>query len=385
MIGVCPLCGYNGELNIPSKEPTLYVCLRCFLTHYTEGVTPMGWDAVAGKSGGKKDPDTLNIAPNTAELVHVLMPDNEEPVSYWTHYIPNKSANGPKGRVVICPGRDTCPACTVGTYRTKRVHAINVWSYSAKAVKILEGGQTIFQALKQIKDQIGTLATVDMSIKKTVDNSGTSYMTIPIPMMQPFDISQVHGLFPIANLRLPNSAEEIKQIINQMEHGAPAPQREGPTPITQSIPPSMMQSGGTGDPLPQQPSSTCNSTPVFPFGKYKGRTVADVYSEDPNYVKWCADNITDATIKSEAKKLISTPQAAPQVAPSVISEQTQMQLMINEITDIIGNDPKYKGNYTIVLEKMRSVSKSPTHPNGKTLVNEYTMAELTALLSELKK
>ena len=219
-MGVCTLCGYIGETNSTTKQPELKICLTCYLRFYLEKEViqteeEQMWNDVSGK-GSKKDQDVLNIVPNTTKLIHVLLPDTEEPVSYWTHYIPNKSPNGPKGRVVICPGKDICPACTANIYRTKRVHAINVWDYELKAVKILEGGNSIFQPLKQIKDQIGTLLTVDISIKKIGTGKDTQYSTIPIPMMQPFDDTQLHGLFPITNLRIPNTVEEVQRVIDAM-------------------------------------------------------------------------------------------------------------------------------------------------------------------------
>lgn len=383
----CVLCGYKGETHGTTERPNLQVCLTCYIRFCSDtnperqqqakGEDEMGWNDVSGSSGGKKDPDVLFIKPNTAKLIHILLPDTEEPVSYWTHYIPNKGSGGPKGHVVICPGRDVCPACAEGKYRTARKHAINVWDYEEKAVKILDGGNTIFQALKQIKDSIGTLGTVDISIKKIVQGGETSYSVVAIPMMSPFDASQLHGLFPIANLRMPHDPQVVRGYIEAMggKVSTPAPevQKQIPAPITTPNSPSL--------------SNNVSNSPAggatFPFGKYKGRTIEDVFREDPNYVKWCAENITDAGIKSACKNIVEKPQTPPP-SKSVVSEQTMKQMLINEISEIFQEDTRYKGDYAVVIERMRTASVDAVHPNGTTVLAEFSITQLEQLRDSIK-
>ena len=374
MVSTCVLCGYQGEVNSIIKQPDLRICLSCYVRFYAEKDVAkekedeMGWNDVSGTSGGK-DPDVLTITPNTTKLMHVLLPDTEEPVSYWTHYIPNKVPNGPKGAVVICPGKDVCPACNANIYRTKRVHAINVWDYETKSVKILEGGNSIFQALKQIKEQIGTLLSVDISIKKIGSGIDTEYSVIPIPMMQPFDGSNIRGLFPIASLRLPDSVAVVGRYMDAMGGVTPEPTtaKTGAPATTQQIITDM---------------KTTPTEPVLQFGKYKGRTVEDVYSEDANYIKWCAENISDPTIKAEAKRIIEAKNAP--LRPGIVSESTVKQVLINEINEIFQLDERYKNNFQLILQKMRDASISLTHPNGKTILTEYTVDELNKLVVLIK-
>lgn len=341
----------------------------------------MSWSDVDKQTGGMSE-DICAIASNTTKLVHVLLPDNEEPVSYWTHFIPNKKAGGSKGKVVICPGRDTCPACANGTYRTSRKHAINVWDYEEKGVKILEQGNSVFQALKQIKEQIGTLTTVDISIKKMGKGLETTYSVIPIPPMTgKFDMNQVHGVFPIENLRMPNTPQEIQKAMDDMEGNTP-PVHNNPTPISQSLPPTMMGSGTTGAQQSPPPQVT-NSPVVLQFGKYKGKTIEQIYEEDPNYVKWCAENISDPAIKAESKAVIARP-AVQKSAPTYIVEPTQKQILIQEIEYMFQNDIRYKGNFDVILTKMKKASISPTFPNGKTILSEYDVTELLQLSADIK-
>lgn len=377
MQGICVLCGYIGDIHSINKQPELYICLNCYIRFYAEKIQvnkeedEMGWNQVDGKSGGK-DPDILDITPNTAKLIHILLPDTEEPVSYWSHYIPNKSPNGPKGAMVICPGRNICPACANGTFTTRMVHAINVWDYETKSVKILEGGNQTFQPLKQVKDQIGTLLSVDFSIKKTGSGRDTSYSVVPIPMMQPFDNSGIHGLFPIANLRMPDSVEVIARHIEAMSGITPT---ETATTINPEVP-------VTTKPIITHIKAD-PTTPTLQFGKYKGRTVADVYLEDPNYIKWCADNISDPTIKTEAKRIMTSTIPAG-ILPGVISDATEKHMLINDINEMFQFDERYKGNFALILEKMRVASISPTHPAGKTILMEYTTEELNKLIAVIK-
>ena len=353
----------------------------CFLKFYAEREwaqeeedKTMSWGDVSGTSGGK-NPDVLVISPNTTKLMHVLLPDTEEPVSYWTHYIPNKIPSGPKGAVVICPGKDVCPACASGIYRTKRVHAINVWDYESKSVKILEGGNSIFQALKQIKEQIGTLLSVDISIKKIGTGMDTQYSVIPIPMMQPFDASGIRGLFPIANLRLSDSVEVVARYIESMGGAVVTNPEKIDTIQKIYIPPTAS--------IPTEPNPDA-AKPILQFGKYKGRTVEDIFNEDPNYIKWCAENISDISIKTESKRVIEQKLAPPIKAGAVLSENTAKQILINEINEMFQFDERYKGNFQLILERMRAASISPTHPNGKTILTEYTLDELNLLVAALK-
>lgn len=34
--------------------------------------------------------------------------------------------------------------------------------------------------------------------------------------------------------------------------------------------------------------------PVFPYGKYKGKTIQDVSKTDPSYIKWAKTNFPDS-------------------------------------------------------------------------------------------
>lgn len=41
---------------------------------------------------------------------------------------------------------------------------------------------------------------------------------------------------------------------------------------------------------------------VFSFGKYEGKTIAEVYEKDPKYIKYCEDNIDEFYVSPSLKR-----------------------------------------------------------------------------------
>ena len=41
---------------------------------------------------------------------------------------------------------------------------------------------------------------------------------------------------------------------------------------------------------------------VFTFGKYEGMTIAEVYEKDPNYIKYCEENIDEFYVSPSVKR-----------------------------------------------------------------------------------
>lgn len=326
----------------------------------------MGWGDVNQAKGGSQD--EIQLTPNTARTVHVLLKPGEEPLSFWTHYIPSKVA-GKKGRVVICPGKDQCPACAAGAYQTRRRHAINVYDYETRAVKILEQGAKVFQQLRMIFEQYGSFDTIDVSIKRVGDRrDNTDYIVIPIPRAEPFDKELIkHGVFPLEAHKAPFSPEQIETIIAQMEgkDGAVGPEPKPSQPQMGKQPPAGQE---------------C----VLTFGKYQGRALIDVANEDLNYVKWCAENVADPKVKTAAQEIYDLFKKDKQPEQAPAEQQVATQPVLTQVYDIINNDPRYKGNFTLVVNKMKEATQSPQHPNGKTLLTEYTPEELEKFLSIIR-
>jgi hypothetical protein len=345
----------------------------------------MAWGDVQGKSSGASD--HITITPNTTKLVHILMDANEEPVSFWTHYIPG--ADQSKGRVVICPGKNVCPACKIGTYRTSRRHAINVWDYDSNSVKILEQGNTVMQQLKTILDQFGSFNDIDISIRRIGEKTQTQYILVPIPRQQKFDDSVASGKFDLLILKQPHSIEEIAEIVgvggatvttNTASHSVSQPQNANPQPQNEAY----TQGGNNGIGTIKEPT-------VLQFGKYKGKTFEEIAQEDLNYVEWCSKNLKEEDVRAEAEKMYNLHSKAevfqhttnPQTAQQPSAPVGKRQELMTNINFMLNNDIRYKGKFNEVLEKMREASKSASHPNGKTLLADYTDDELERLFKSL--
>jgi len=332
----------------------------------------VGWNDANGEGKTGRD-DYFSLSPNTTKLIHILLKAGEEPISYWTHYIP--LSNG-KGRSVICPGRDTCPACASGKYKTSRKHSFNIYDHDSKTVKILEMGNTVIQQLGLIGDQFECKAKgwsdIDISIRRIGQGLETQYVVIPVPVKNKLDTTSLK-LHNIENIKTPHSEQEISNIISgkaSSEHSrAPIqkPTEEVVTPADINFP----WDGKEGE-EEQQQTSTNKS---LPFGKYQGKTLEEVYTIDPSYVKWCSENIGDVSIKQEARRIISGEQDKQPVRAG-----DEKLILINKIQEILNLDKRYQGKFDVIIGKMKEATQSPTFPNGKTLLTDYSMDELNKLL-----
>lgn len=222
----------------------------------------MSWADVSNQ-GSNAQENILKIEPNTAKLFHVM---EGEPHSFWTHYIPNVGGAGKaKGLVVVCPGRSVCPACKINKYRSRKRHAMNVYDYASKSVKILEQGNQVMEQLRMIHDQYKGLATVDISIRRTGEGRGTQYFVVPMPnaSIAGYDWSQVGTLHDVAEINRPTTADEVARIMEDMEVPAnPGQQGEA---IAAGPPPAQAQASSvdvqTPGPAPEQ---SVTHTPIVP-------------------------------------------------------------------------------------------------------------------------
>lgn len=358
--GRCGLCGYFGQVHYRNDEGNgPLICLQCF----TNGRCVMGWGDVAGKTdGGPRDERHMSIKPNQTIKIHILLDQGEEPVSYWQHFI--KLEKG--GRSVICPGKDVCPACATEGVRSKKVHALNVYDYESKSIKILEQGNSVMQQLKLIYDQYGSFDMVDISIRRVGEGLATQYLVMPMPLMQAFQLPTGLSKHNLKALKVPTSIDKINSILKGDNTSFDTQEFDKELP-----------------PLPQTAPST--KPKAVQFGKYNGKTIEEIADIDMNYVRWCADNIQDPLIKKEAQRLSGKTEVSStqQGEPKPVANGNK-QALVSEAYNLINNDPRYKGNLPSVIEKMKEVTSSTTHPNGKMLLQDYSEEELTKLIGVLK-
>ena len=100
------------------------------------------------------------------------------------------------------------------------------------------------------------------------------------------------GLYIYAGEDLPEGEEEKQPQQQANKKPAPAP---APAPKKES---GQENNAGGGD-------------IVVNFGKYTGKTVREIYEEDPDYVKWLAEKAQKDDIKQAAKEMIDTKPVDP--------------------------------------------------------------------------
>jgi len=426
----------------------------------------MGWGAVDGQGssgGGVAKENKLELVPGTSKKVRFLLPNNSEPYSVWTHYIPNFNPGvKAKGKIVYCPGMGVCPACGNPEFRTRLTHIVNVFDYSTNSVKILETGNMIMKQAKMLKDQFGTLDAVDIVINRTGAGTNTSYtiITLPVTANLPPDIQ----LFDLPSMYVTTSVEEVTKTMSDFGHlsapvsaqGAvpiasapmqqviqkvmpPVPVAPPPTmaPVVTNVPPPVtnipvpvtnIPVPVTVAPIPVPPqvvntppataapvgAPTTEQTNIVDFGKYKGKTLDEVATMDIEYLDWVANNVPkfkDAARKLYiATKAMGVQEAVAQPAPAAVPQPFIQELesekaaanykqqmasntavspqVVNNIADNIEIQviriqklisAKFAGNFQRVAEIMSTCSKSPTHPNGKIALAEFSPVELTQL------
>ena len=283
----------------------------------------MGWADLEGKGASNRE-DKLIIEPNTTRLVRILLENNEEPLSVWSHFIPNiTGASKRKGVVIYCPGKGICPACATDKYRTKLIHAVNVYDFQTQKVRILEAGNMIMKHAKMIKDQYGTFNNINIAIRRDGADKNTTYALMPMPDNTPIPA----GLqkFDLHTIYIKTPVNKVAEWIAEMELGLQAPVQSPhltPTPMNTNVQQVMQQIGvppqvQTYNPPPPayvtEPAIIgaaveavkANVPPVIPkptaptttvdepltFGKYKGKTLQDIASIDLDYLKWISANV----------------------------------------------------------------------------------------------
>lgn len=336
----------------------------------------MGWNDTTGAGSGRGQ-DHISIKANQTIRIHALLKQGEEPISYWSHFIRGKGS-------VICPGREQCPVCQEGTIKAKKSHAMNVYDYESGAVKILEQGNSIYQQIKMVFDQYGSLDGVDLSIKRVGDGLNTQYLVMPLPLTAPFAVQELK-LFDLDTIKIPDSKGRISEMLS------------GATPepaTTTTIPPNVgLVTPTFNGPITTPPPAQTAGPMKITFGKYVGLTIPEIAAKDMNYVKWIAKNVTDVIVKKEADNYILqqigtsesvTPShTAPPSTPPVANMSSKLPL-VNEAYAIINGD-KYKGNMNAVIGFMKQATQTPQNPNGKMLLADYSVEELQAVIKIMKE
>lgn len=158
----------------------------------------MSWDELDKKPGeGSGEKVEFTSLPEGITRLRAL---NGAPKVRWTHWMNQFQ------RSVNCPGKG-CPICNIiknqkanketPTYNAQRKFAINVYNFETKKQEIMDQGVTLFNDLRDVKDDDagGDITSINIKIKrrgKTKDD--TSYR---VDKYADDDVVLPEGLAPI--------------------------------------------------------------------------------------------------------------------------------------------------------------------------------------------
>lgn len=177
----------------------------------------IGYVPGAGSSDDKVKAEYLKIE-GTIQ-VRIL---DDEPVTNWTHWIPQ--LGGGKGGSVDCIGKG-CPVCKIiaadkkekitPKYSSSKKHMINVLDRKDGKVKILNAGETVFEQLKNIMMSMGDLKSFDVKISRTGTGKGTKYSVLPTYPPTPLtDAEKALPKFDLTTVKKPLTEEQIVELMN---------------------------------------------------------------------------------------------------------------------------------------------------------------------------
>lgn len=145
-----------------------------------------------GNNGGDKKEikyASCKSGANGAPLTHQYRVLDEQPYSRGVHWI--QAANAGKGLSVDCIKKD-CPACAkmkalkasgnAGRNLTwRKMHAINVLDRATNEVQMLDKGNSLFEALVGLLEEVGDLRNYDVKIRVSGEGTDTTFTPIPMP------------------------------------------------------------------------------------------------------------------------------------------------------------------------------------------------------------
>jgi hypothetical protein len=176
----------------------------------------MGWDTVGATKTGDTEKVPYVKLPEGKTTVRIL---DEAPKSYWKHWIPGLN------RSVLCLGTN-CPVCEIrkkdlaegkkSKFNVSRVHAINVLNRGTNEVEVLEKGNSIFEDLKSINQEVGDLRTFDVTIiRKGTGMNDTKYTILPCPAKPLTAEEQAMKPYDLDAINVPMSHEDLVKALGE--------------------------------------------------------------------------------------------------------------------------------------------------------------------------
>lgn len=182
----------------------------------------MGWNDIINDSKGGDKKETkyipLKANPDGSAVTYQMRVLDAEPYSRWTHWV--QSANGGKGTSMDCIGKG-CPACAKikveGKSRqlsSRKQHALNVINRASGEVEVLDKGNSCFESLVGILEEVGDLRNYDIKIRVAGEGTDTVYTPIPMPAKPLTDAEKALVKYDFAELYPKLTPEQMTEMIN---------------------------------------------------------------------------------------------------------------------------------------------------------------------------
>ena len=344
-----------------------------------------GWGDVGASSNSQSTTSDLVIIDGKKRVR--LLPEVAQggPKSMWFYTI-STPADG--YRTWLSPAKnEDFFAENRNVFGVKATHAGLVYDYDEQAIKILEAGNSIWEAIKDLVEAGKDLSGRDIIITKKGTGRSTTYSVVDCdPTPAPAGLDTMDR--PDLEARyVPVTKEEVLEDLRALGF-------TNPEQIFTKVP---------IDP------KVAMTFPI-PFGKHKGVTLQQLISVDVKYMSFLCTKIDRQDVKNYARVVSNallgtayevggaspsmeqldfkapeegadqTPPPAQEQAPSQEQPKPQPSVdnernkLIDSINKAFETDPTYRDFLKII-----DVMKQATMPNMKTSINEFTMEELIKL------
>ena len=344
-----------------------------------------GWGAVGASSNSQSTTSDLVIIDGKKRVR--LLPEVAQggPKSMWFYTI-STPADG--YRTWLSPAKnEDFFAENRNVFGVKATHAGLVYDYDEQAIKILEAGNSIWEAIKDLVEGGKDLSGRDIISTKKGTGRSTTYSVVDCdPTPAPAGLDTMDR--PDLEARyVPVTKEEVLEDLRALGF-------TNPEQIFTKVP---------IDP------KVAMTFPI-PFGKHKGVTLQQLISVDVKYMSFLCTKIDRQDVKNYARVVSNallgtayevggaspsmeqldfkapeegadqTPppaqeqapaQEQPKPQPSVDNERNKL---IDSINKAFETDPTFK-DFMKIIDAMKQASA----PNMKTSINEFTMDELVKL------
>jgi hypothetical protein len=275
-------------------------------------------------------------------------------------------------------------------YPEVRQFSLRVWSYKRDAngkvtpdgeLKILQGGTTIFKALRALYEEHGHLNKFDITVARSGSGrTDTEYTVSASPFSQNVDVAKLYEVL-------------AKDEALKWENVFP--------PVTNEEQQKMLKDAGLDvnyDPARALASSMPPEKALqtkFTFGKHKDKTVGELMVIDCSYVEWAAENVTSndelaaacrvavghqsaINAGEEPVKQIEQPKtnAVEKLVAAKSDSDSAKKQLIERVSKLFDTDKRFEDTAEIV----KAIKEAS---GGKTRVKELTIPQLEKLLSDI--